>query len=145
MSYRVRDYMRKDFPTVDIEASAAEASKTMAEKGFGCLIVLRKSAPVGIVTERDLVMKVMAKGKDPSETRVSECMSAPLITVDIDASIEETVQTMAKNGIRRLPVVHGSIIYGMFTARDLAKHFNEYEDRVTKDIVKNMSIISLPF
>ena len=145
MSYRVKDYMRRDIVTVDIESSAVDASKLMLEKEVGCLIVLKNDQLAGIVTERDLVSRVMAKEKDPSKTPVSDFMSAPLITIDVDSSLEDAVKTMVEHGIRRLPVVHDNIIYGVFTARDLAKHFNEYEDRVTKDIIRSMSFISLPF
>jgi CBS domain-containing protein len=143
MSFKIRDYMRKDIVTADDGVSALEASKLMAEKGIGYLIVLKKAQPVGIVTERDIVHKVIAKEKAPSKVKVSECMSSPLITIDPDASIEDAVNTMVKNGVRRLPVVKGTIIYGIFTSRDLAKHFNEYEDSLTRDIIKGCA--GLPF
>ena len=145
MVYLVKDYMRKDIATVDIETSAVEVSKIMSKKNVGYLIVLDKGQPAGIVTERDLVQKVMAKEKNQSKTVVREFLSTPLITVDPDATVEEAVKTMAKCGVRRLPVVRNNIIYGMFTARDLAKHFNEYEDSVSRDIIKHMALFSLPF
>jgi len=137
--------MRKDIATVDVGASAAEASKIMLEKNVGYLVVLEKAQPAGIVTERDLVLKIMAKGKNPLGVKVCEFMSKPLVSIDPDATVEEAVKTMTKHGIRRLPVVRNNILYGIFTARDLAKHFNEYEDRVTRDIIKHMSLFSLPF
>jgi CBS domain-containing protein len=143
MSYRIKDYMRKDIVLVNVEASAVEASKLMMEKNIGYLIVCEKSQPIGIVTERDLILKVMAREKDPSKVEVREIMSAPLISIDLDATVEEAVRTMAEHGIRRLPVVRGNIIYGMFTARDLAKHFNEYEESVSRDIIRHC--VSLPF
>ena len=145
MSYRIKDYMRKNIITVDAEASASTASKTMMENIVGYLIVLQNDQPAGIVTERDLVLKVMAKEREPLKVKVSEVMSTPLVTIDPDASVEDAVKTMVEHGIRRLPVVREGIIYGIFTARDLARHFNEYEDRVTKDIIRSMSMISLPF
>jgi CBS domain-containing protein len=136
MSYPVKDYMRKDIATIDVEASAAEASKIMMEKNVGYAVVLEKSQPAGIITERDLVQKVMAKEKDPSMVEVGELMSTPLISIDPDATIEEAVRTMAENGIRKLPVVRSHIIYGIFTTRELAKNFNKYEERVTGDIIR---------
>lgn len=145
MVYSIANYMRKDFATVYVGDSAFETSKVMMEKSLGYAIVLDEGKPVGIVTERDLVLKVMAQGKNPSSVKASEIMSTPLITIDPDASLEEAVKIMVKNGIRRLAVVRGGIIYGMFTARDLARHFNEYEDRLTRDIIRSMSSISLPF
>ena len=145
MSYSVKQYMRTDLPIVDVKNSAVEASKIMVEKEIGCAIVLDKNKPVGIVTEKDLVVKVMAKDKEPSKVMVSEIMTKPVITIEPDASIEDAVKIMAENGIRRLPVVHKGIIYGLFTARELAKNFNDYADKVTRDIIKTMSIVSLPF
>jgi CBS domain-containing protein len=134
--------MSKEIATVEVGASAAEAPKLMAGKRVGYLIALDKAQPVGIVTERDLVMKVMAKDKDPSKVKISEIMSAPLITIDLDATVEEAVKTMAKHGIRRLPVVRDNVIYGVFTTRDLTKHFSEYEDRVTRDIISAQAFYS---
>ena len=145
MSYLVKEYMRKDVPTIDSDASALQASKLMVEKTVGHLIVLHNAKPAGIITERDLVSKLLAREKDPSKTKTSQLMSTPLITVDPDASVEEAVRTMVRHKVRRLAVVRGGIIYGMFTARDLAKNFNDYEDRVTKDIIKHMATFSLPF
>jgi CBS domain-containing protein len=145
VSYSVDRYMRKDIATVDAEVSAVGASKIMLEKNVGYLVVLENAQPAGIVTERDLVLKVMAKAKDPSRVRVREVMSKPLVSIDPEATVEEAVRTMAKHGIRRLPVVRNNILYGIFTSRDLAKHFNEYEDRVTQDIIRHMSMFSLPF
>ncbi|OGD55879.1 hypothetical protein A3K78_05055 [Candidatus Bathyarchaeota archaeon RBG_13_52_12] len=105
----VKNYMRKDISTISTEASAVEASKTMSTDKVGYIIALEKGRPVGIVTERDLVLKVMAEDKNPKETTISECMSTPLVTIDPDKSIEEAVETMKKHaraftpwrGIRR--------------------------------------------
>jgi CBS domain-containing protein len=134
----VKNYMRKDISTISTEASATEASKTMSTDKVGYIIVLDKGRPVGIVTERDLVRKIMAEEKSPKETKISECMSSPLISIDPDKSIEEAVETMKKHGFRRLPVVKNNIIYGIFTARDLVDHFEEFEDKLTRDIVRFM-------
>lgn len=140
MSYRVKDYMSKDVATADVGVSALTVSKLMVMKDIGYIIVLEKTQPTGIVTERDLVMKVMAKEKDPSTVKVSEVMSSPIITVDLDATVEDAVKTMAKNKIRRLPVVRNNVIYGIFTTRDLTKHFSKYEDRVTRDLINAQTL-----
>jgi len=134
-SYLVKDYMGHDIVTVDVGESVLAASKLMDEKGIGYVIVLEKSKPTGIVTERDLVMKVMAKEQDPSTVKASKVMSTPLITVDPNANIETAVSIMAKHRIRRLPVVRENVIYGVFTTRDLTKYFGRYLDRVTRDLI----------
>lgn len=143
MSYKVKDYMTKDVVTINAEDSAFEASKTMTADKRGYLVVLKKGQPFGIITEKDLVRKVMAKGADPSKVKISEVTSAPLITVDPDASIEDAVKIMAENGIRRLPVMRTGILYGMFGGRELAIHFNEYEDKLTRDMMRGMAMFSM--
>jgi CBS domain-containing protein len=127
--------MSKDIVTVEGTLSAFDAAKIMLQRNVDYLIVLEKAQPAGIVTERDLVLKVMAKGEDPLKMRVSECMSAPIVTTDPDAAIEEAVKIMAKHGIRRLPVVRDTIIYGVFTSQDLAKNFNKYEGKLAREII----------
>lgn len=122
--------------TVDVGSSALAVSKLMAEKGTGYAVVLEKTRPVGMVTEKDLVIKVMSGEKDPSKVRIADIMSTPLITVDMSATLEEAVNAMAKNRIRRLPVIKDNVIYGVFTTRDLTRHFSEYSDRITKDLIR---------
>ena len=140
MSYRIKDYLEKEVATINVGASILEASKLMMKKDVGYLVVLERDQPVGMVTERDLVMKVIAKEKNPSTVKVSEIMSSPLITVNLDATIEDAVKAMAKHRIRRLPVVKDNVICGIFTTRDLTKHFNEYADRIARDISNMQSI-----
>ncbi len=136
----VKDYMRKDIPTISTEASAIEASKTMSTDKVGYVIVLEKGRPVGIVTERDLVLKIMAEDKNPNEVKIIDCMSSPLVTIDPDKSIEEAVEVMKKHGFRRLPVVKETIIYGVFTAKDLVDHFEELEDRLARSLYRFMPL-----
>ncbi|MCR6623569.1 MAG: CBS domain-containing protein [archaeon YNP-LCB-024-027] len=145
MVYTVKDFMTKTIYTVDCNATVAEASKIMLEKNVGYLIVLDGGQPVGMISERDIVFKVVALGKDPTNVKVSEIMSKPLITVDPDATISDAVEIMVKNGLRRIPVVKDGIIYGVFTTRDLAAHFKEYEDKLVRDLLRSLSRFAIPF
>ena len=142
MTFRVKDYMDKSLSTIHAEASVFEASKMMTEDKRGYLIVLERDQVSGIVTEKDLVRKVMAKGVDPVKVKISEVMSTPLLVVDPDETIENAVKTMAENKVRRLPVMRTGILYGMFGDRELALHFNEYEDMITRDMLKHMTMYS---
>jgi CBS domain-containing protein len=135
MSYLVKDYMHTQLLTVNIDDSVLAVSKLMTEKGVGYAIALEKTKPAGIVTEKDLVTKVIAKEKDPSTVRVSQVMSTPLITIDLGATLEDAVKMMAKHGIRRLPVVKDNVVQGVFTSRDLTRHFSDYKEKVTRDII----------
>jgi CBS domain-containing protein len=137
--FPVKDYMMREIATIDSGASALDASKMMKDRNTGYLIVLEKAQPAGILTHGDIVTKVTATDKGPSETKISEIMSTPLITVDPDVPVNEAVKSMVEHDIRRLPVVRDNIIYGMFRARDLIRHFDEYTEKVTKDIIRSVT------
>ena len=145
MSYLVKDYMRKDIVAADEAISVSEASKIMLSKSIDYVIVLRKGQPAGILTAHDIVMDVVAKDKIPEKVNISEIMSSPLVGVDPDVDVQDAVKTMVEHGIRTLGVVRDNILYGALGARDLARHFNEYSERVTTDIVRAMSHMSIPF
>ena len=135
---QVKNYMQKNISTISTEESAVEASKTMLKEKVGYVITLNKGRPVGIVTERDLILKIMALDKNPKSVKISECMSSPLVSIDPDKSIEEAVEVMKEHGFRRLPVIKNGIIYGVFTAKDLTEHFDEFEKELMRDIVRFM-------
>ncbi|MCS7368950.1 MAG: CBS domain-containing protein [archaeon GBS-70-058] len=145
MVYTVKDFMTRTIYTIDCKASVLEAAKMMLSKNTGYLIVLDGGIPAGMIGERDIVFKVVALGKDPSNVKVGEIMSKPLITIDPDATISEAIDIMVKNGIRRIPVVKDGIIYGVFTTRDLMAHLKEYEDRLVRDLLRSLSRFTIPF
>jgi len=128
--------MTKEVVTVDSENTIEEASRVMAEKRRGYAVVLGAGKPVGMVTERDFVWKVIADGKSPSKVKVSEVMSAPLIAVDPDADLSAAVEMMEKHQIRRLPVIKDEIMYGIITSRDIVNHFNQYVKKAVMDITR---------
>ncbi|MDH5200453.1 MAG: CBS domain-containing protein [Candidatus Bathyarchaeota archaeon] len=136
MSYLVKDYMEKSFPKISEEASATDAAKAMSESGGGFLIVLEGGQPRGIITEGDLVGKVMARELDPGEISAGEIMSSPLITVDPDDDLLKASEAMQKNNVRRLPVVRDGIIYGVVTAQDIAQRCGDYVSKSIRDILR---------
>ena len=115
----VKDIMSPDVVTIAPEASMAEAAGIMGEKHIGSLIVTKYDTPVGIVTERDLLSKVLALGKDREE-KVEAVMSYPLITIGPTAKIKEAAQMMSqKKG--RLAVFDCGKLVGVVTASDLIR------------------------
>ncbi|MEM3095682.1 MAG: CBS domain-containing protein [Nitrososphaerota archaeon] len=90
---------------VEDDRMVREAAIIMDRKHCGCLLVTSEGKAVGIVTERDLVRRVLATGIDSSQVKVKDVMSYPLVTIDPDAALEDAVLTMAAHGFRRLPVV----------------------------------------
>ncbi len=120
---RVSSLMTKDMVhTISPRATAREAAERMRTVGTGCLVVVLKGKPVGIVTERDLVHKVVAKAESSSVTLVSEVMSSPVITVGPEALLSDAAGIMVKNRIRRLVVTEGTRVVGILTVSDFARH-----------------------
>jgi len=123
---RVSDVMTKDvIHTISEEASAFDAAREMKNAKRGCLIIVKRGTPTGIVTERDLVQRVMAEGKSPSDVKVSEVMSCPLISVGSEALVGDAARIMCENNIRRLPVMDGPLLVGMITVTDFARYLGK--------------------
>ena len=99
--------MTKEVNTVDYDATVTEAANIMAaDKDYeGYVIILQKGRPKGIVTERDLVNKVLVGGLDPVKTCVADVMSSPLITVDPEENLLKASQVMNERNVRKLVVV----------------------------------------
>lgn len=135
MVYFVKDFMSKEVVTIDTESSVAETSKTIAQNLRGYAIVLKGGQPAGIVTERDVIRKALAKNLAPEKTKVSQIMSSPLVTIDPDDELTSAAETMKAKNVRKLPVVQDGILYGVITARDSIDHFTDYVDKATKDIL----------
>lgn len=136
MAYSVKSYMNQDVYTINGEDTVTEAAKAMTEKQSDYLIVLKDGKPVGIVTDNDLVTKILAKEVNPSTVKVSNIMSAPLVTIDPDEDLLKAAKVMQEHNIRKLPVVHSGIIYGMITAKDIANRCGVYVDKQVKDIIR---------
>jgi len=115
----VREAMTSNVITVPSSTPVNEAAMLMAEKKIGSVVVVDNGTPVGIVTERDLAFGVVAKNRLPNEVKVKEIMKSPIISIEPEASITEASRLMAKNNIRRLPVIKDSNLVGIVTTRDL--------------------------
>jgi CBS domain-containing protein len=100
----VSNWMRSK-TTISSEASIVEVAEVMTSEDVGSVLVTAKGKEIGILTERDLTRKVVAKGLDPKSTTAKEVMSSPLLTVPQDSSLWEAAEMMSKKRVRRLPVV----------------------------------------
>jgi len=116
----VKEIMSRDIVTISPEASMAEAAGIMGEKHIGSLIVTKYDTPVGIVTERDLLGKVLALGKNLKEEKVEAVMSYPLITIGPVVKIKEAAQMMVQKK-SRLAVFDCGKLVGILTASDLIR------------------------
>jgi len=136
-----KELMSQDVVTITPEASLDEAARIMGEKHIGSLIVMKYNTPVGIVTERDLLSKVLAFGLFIGDEKVESVMSYPLVAVSPTAKIKEVAQLMiSKKG--RLAVFDVGTLVGIITASDLIKCLPDIpetevkvDDFMTKDVV----------
>ncbi|MFA9516207.1 CBS domain-containing protein [Halopenitus sp. H-Gu1] len=115
----IEDLARSDVVTADPETSVAGLAATMDEEGVGSIVITSGDAPVGIVTDRDLTVRVLGEGVDPAGQTAEDVMTSDLCTVESNAGFYEASNLMAENGIRRLPVCEGDSLVGIITADDL--------------------------
>lgn len=106
---------------VELDSTVLEAADMMRRHSVGSLLVLSKGAPVGIITERDLVTKVMAEDGVPSEFPVAEIMSRPVVSVHPHTEVVKAAREMADHGIRRLAVMEDDELVGIVTENDIIK------------------------
>ena len=133
MSLEVEDVMVKEVITIDENSTVKEAVEVMNKFGIGCLIAVRKGKAMGIITERDLLKRVVAEAKDANKTKVKDVMSSPLIVVEPDMGLEEAVKLMFQMKIKKLPVVDGKRLIGLVTLTDIAR-FQPQMIRILKQL-----------
>jgi len=125
MTLKIRDVMVKNVITVEADYTVKHAAKIMNRCGIGCVLVMESERVVGIVTERDLLKKVVSVASDPEKTLVKEIMSRPIIVVGPDVALEDAMRLMFKHKIKKLPVVEGyggdAKLVGLVTLTDIAR------------------------
>ncbi len=121
MSLEVEDVMVENVVTIEEEATVRQAVELMNKHEIGCLIAMRKGKPSGILTERDLLKRVLADAKDPKKTKVSDVMSKPLVVGKPHMDVEDAARLMFKMKIKKLPVVEKGRLLGLVTLTDLVR------------------------
>ena len=116
----VRDIMSSPVIAMGEDAPANRVAELMDKHGLGCIIVTNKEGkPLGIITERDLVVRVLAKNAKPDTLKANEVMTSPLITIEPDATISDAARKMSKLDIRRLGVIYKKQITGLLSSKDI--------------------------
>ncbi|GAA2804550.1 CBS domain-containing protein [Kitasatospora sp. CM 4170] len=115
---RIADTMITPPVTVPPGASARQAARRMETEAVGCVLVAEHDTLHGIVTDRDLALRVLSTGTDP-QTPVSEIMSVPVVTVDVADELEAAYRAFRRAGVRRLPILDGDRLVGLLTVDDL--------------------------
>lgn len=117
----IEDLARDDVVTADPETSVTDLAETMDEESVGSIVLTNRDTPVGIVTDRDLTLRVLGERADPTEQTAEDVMTRDLCTAERDAGFYEATALMAEHGIRRLPVCEGDTLVGIITADDLTE------------------------
>ncbi len=124
---KVMDIASTTFVSLDEDTLVAEAAKTLYEQESCTIIVThydsasRQRSPIGIVTERDIIFRVVAQNKGPFKVTLKDIMSFPIITIDSDESAEKALAILKQNGINRLPVVNKGNLTGLVTTEMIAR------------------------
>lgn len=115
VTVRVRDALENNVFFVDAAKHVSELIEAMVEKGVWSFVVTRGDMPIGVVTERDVIRRCIAKGLDPKGVKVESIISSPIITVSLDASLGEAMALMTEKNVRRIYVVEKGKIVGRLT------------------------------
>jgi len=117
----VRDVMARNVKTVRTDDTVLEAVSKMNKFRIGSVVVTNNGRPVGIVTERNIMERIVEPRLDPMMVRVKEIMSSPVITIESNAGLDEAVQVMIKKSIKKLPVTEGGKVTGILSTTDIVR------------------------
>lgn len=121
MATKLRDVMTPDPLTLESQSTVKDAATAMAGADIGAVVVIADGGQVqGIVTDRDLVVRALAEGKDPTKTSLRDVCSGEITTLPPEASVEDAVKVMRERALRRVPVVEGGKTVGIVSLGDLA-------------------------
>jgi CBS domain-containing protein len=137
MGKSIKEVMTSNLATVESSASVVEAAQLMRDENTGIVPVVEKGGLVGTVTDRDIVVRLIAEGRDPQSVTVREIASTDLVTVDPQQDLDEALRLMASYQVRRLPVVEedGRLV-GVVSQADVAR---EAKDTQTGQLVEEIS------
>jgi CBS domain-containing protein len=137
MGQSVRDVMTQGPRSVRRDSSVVEAARIMRDEDVGVVPVVDGDRVIGMLTDRDITLSVVAEGKDPQSTKAEEIASSELVTVDPQQDLDEALRLMARHQVRRLPVVEedGKLV-GILAPADVARHAS---DEQTGEVVEEIS------
>ncbi len=136
-----RDIMSKKVITIESDVPASDIAKLMDKNKVSSIIVTKNSVPYGIISERDMLSKVVAQNKRPSEIKTTELMSSPIVLVSPLTPVEEVAEKMILNRIRRIVVSDDKQALGIVTVTDFVKHLHSMlssEEEYNKNLYKDM-------
>lgn len=128
MVFKVKDIMSKPVYTIGMAKTAQDAGRLMSKIRRGCLVITKKGKPVGIISDSDLIKRVVAKNFKADKLKLEDIMSKPIITVHPDDDVSEAIKKMKKSNIHRLPVISEGRLLGLISLSDIAKTSPEMLD-----------------
>jgi CBS domain-containing protein len=116
----VKEAMKTNLAIVKPTTSVLDAAKIMKKRKLGNILIVEKKRPIGILTESDILRKIVAEGKNAKDIQVKNVMSTPVIVIDPYVTLEEAMKTMGKCNVRRLPVIENNELIGIITQKDIS-------------------------
>ena len=145
MNLLIEDVIIRKVETIDSRTSVREATEIMKQRSTSCLIVLSGRRISGIMTTRDVVSRVVARGLDPERVFVSDVMSRPVIMMRPDAPLEEAIRVMLQNKIKKIPLVEGDYPYprllGMLSLSDIIETHSYIFSRLWEEALMTVPAI----
>jgi CBS domain-containing protein len=136
MGTSIKEVMTSQVKTCEPDATVMEVAKVMAQEDVGPVPIVEEGRLTGIVTDRDIAVRVVAEGRDPSSTTVGEIASRDLVTVSPDDDLDSALEQLAQNQVRRIPVVDGDRLVGIVAQADIARLGS---DAKTGEVVEEIS------
>jgi len=136
---QIRDIMEKNVVTIEDDKTALDAANLISEKDVSFLVIMKNNIPIGVLSESDFVKRLAADDKKASEVIVSEIMSSNFRWVEPETEIEDAIQKMLNNNIRRLVILDNNKLVGVITQTDLTGFLRDklLVDKTIKNIQKN--------
>jgi len=136
---QIRDIMEKNVVTIEDDKTALDAAHLISEKDVSFLVIMKNNTPIGVLSESDFVKRLAADDKKASEVTVSEIMSSNFRWVEPETEIEDAIQKMLNNNVRRLVILDNSKLAGVITQTDLTGFLRDklLVDKTIKNIQKN--------
>jgi len=136
---QIRDIMEKNVVTIEDDKTALDAAHLISEKDVSFLVIMKNNIPIGVLSESDFVKRLAADDKKASEVIVSEIMSSNFRWVEPETEIEDAIQKMLNNNIRRLVILDDNKLAGVITQTDLTGFLRDklLVDKTIKNIQKN--------
>jgi CBS domain-containing protein len=136
MGTSIKEVMTSQVKTCKPDTTVTEVAKVMAQEDVGPVPIVEEGRLTGIVTDRDIVVRVVAEGRDPNSTTVGEIASRDLVTVSPDDDLDAALEQLAQNQMRRIPVVDGDRLVGIVAQADIARLGS---DAKTGEVVEEIS------